>query len=217
VFVEEAQWIERTLRPLGIGSGASVLDIGSSTAAFRTEVQPHIERHVIAPLRASGASVVHLDAKEGEGIDVVCDLADPSLDLLGAVGRRFELVTCCNLLEHVVDREATVRQVASVVDDGGFLLVTVPGRYRFHEDPIDTMFRPAPDELAALITGVDSGLRVRALDSVPIRRLEYYNLRSRYYRERVIEFLFWLLPKYRWRQSCVLLERPSAAPRSTTA
>jgi SAM-dependent methyltransferase len=210
VFVEEAQWIERTLGPLGIGSGASVLDIGSSTASFRNEVQPHIERHVIAPLRERGASVVHLDAKEGDGIDVVCDLSDPALDLLGAVGRKFELVTCCNLLEHVVDRPATVRQVASVVAGGGYLLVTVPGRYRYHEDPIDTMFRPTPDELAELITGVDPALRVRTADSVQIRRREYYNLRSRYYRERVIEGLFWLLPKYRWRQSCVLLERPAA-------
>jgi SAM-dependent methyltransferase len=210
VFIEEAQWIERALAERGVGAGSAVLDIGSSTADFRTVVQPHIERHVIAPLRARGAEVTHLDAKSGDGVDVVCDLADPALDLLGSVGRRFDLVTCCNLLEHVTDREATVRQVASVVAPGGTLLVTVPGRYRYHEDPIDTMFRPTPEELASLVTGVEPELRLAAAESVQIRRLQYYNLRSRYLRERVIEFLFWLLPRYRWRQSCVVFERAAA-------
>jgi SAM-dependent methyltransferase len=207
VFIEEAQWIERTLAARGIGAGTSVLDIGSSTLEFRTEEQPYIDHHVIAPLRERGAEVVHLDAKQGNGIDVVCDLADPQLDLLGAVGRTFDVVTCCNLLEHVTDRPATVRQVASVVSPGGTLLVTVPGRYRYHEDPIDTMFRPWPEEIVTLVQGVDPGLRVVTAESVQIRNLRYYNLRSRYYRERVIEFLFWLLPRYRWRQSCVLFER----------
>ena len=202
-------WIERVLAGRELGPGRSVLDIGSSTREFRTEVQPHIERHVIAPLREAGAEVVHLDAKQGDGIDLVFDLADPTADLRAATGREFDLVTCCNLLEHVTDREATVRQVASVVRPGGALLVTVPGRYRYHEDPIDTMFRPTPDELSSLVLGVDPSLRPVESQSVPIRRLEYYNVRSRYYRERVIEFLFWLLPRYRWRQTCALFERPA--------
>jgi SAM-dependent methyltransferase len=209
VFVEEAVWIERVLTGRGLGPGSAVLDIGSSTRAFRTQVQPHIERHVIAPLREAGAEVVHLDAKDGEGIDLVFDLADPAADLRAATGREFDLVTCCNLLEHVTDREATVRQVASVVRPGGALLVTVPGRYRYHEDPIDTMFRPAPEELVGLVTRGAPDMRPAAVESVQIRRREYYNLRSRYLRERVIELGFWMVPGLRWRQSCALFERPA--------
>ncbi len=33
---------------------------------------------------------------------------------------------------------------------GGLIFVTVPFSYPFHRDPIDTMFRPSPNELARL-------------------------------------------------------------------
>jgi SAM-dependent methyltransferase len=209
VFVEEAKWIESTLAERRLAPGTTVLDIGSSTEDFRTEVQPHIDRHVLAPLRASGAEIVHVDAKSGEGIDVVCDITDPAVDLVEQVGARYGLVLCCNMLEHVVDRPRTVAQVTAAVAPSGALVLTVPGRYRFHEDPIDTMFRPSPQELVELVGEVAPQFRPIKAESVQIRDLQYYNLRSRYKRERVIEAGFRLIPRYRWRQSCTLFERPA--------
>jgi hypothetical protein len=37
-----------------------------------------------------------------------------------------------------------------IVGPGGLIFVTVPYSYPHHRDPIDTMFRPNPEELAAL-------------------------------------------------------------------
>src|SRR5436190_23440563 len=110
VFLEEALWIESALAEREITGGTTVLDIGSSTEDFRTQVQPHIEQHVFAPPRRRGATIVHVDAKEGKGVDVVCDVTDADVDLVAQLGSPFDVVLCCNMLEHVVDRERTLAQ-----------------------------------------------------------------------------------------------------------
>src|SRR5688500_10213151 len=111
MFLEEAQWIERALARRSLPEHATVLDVGSSSEEFRTRVQPHIKKQVLGPLRTRGAQITHLDAKHEPGIDVVADLTTG--DLSAAVGgRRFDLVLCCNMLEHVEDRDAVVDRLA---------------------------------------------------------------------------------------------------------
>jgi hypothetical protein len=39
------------------------------------------------------------------------------------------------------------------LESGGLVFVTVPFSYPYHRDPIDTMYRPNPAELAALFAG----------------------------------------------------------------
>jgi hypothetical protein len=39
-----------------------------------------------------------------------------------------------------------------IVEPGGLIFVTVPKSYPHHRDPIDTMYRPAPDQLAELFS-----------------------------------------------------------------
>jgi SAM-dependent methyltransferase len=184
-----------------------VLDVGSSTAEFRTRVQPHIHDEIFAPLEARGVSVVHLDAKDGDGVDVTYDLTDPAIDARAALGRWFDAVLCCNLLEHVVDRAVVARAVSTLVAPGGWLIVTVPRRYRRHHDPIDTMYRPMPNELSDLFAGVAPFATVRA-GIVRVDRRRYYRpfpgaSRAR----RVADAGRWLVPALRWRQSCVVLQR----------
>jgi hypothetical protein len=62
----------------------------------------------------------------------------------------FRSVFCSNLLEHVENREEIARALTLVVPAGGYLFVSCPYRYPYHPDPIDTLFRPTPHELAAL-------------------------------------------------------------------
>ena len=59
-------------------------------------------------------------------------------------------VLCCNVLEHVPDVRTFGGRLGQIVAPGGRLVVTVPHRYPHHNDPIDTMFRPSPEELSAL-------------------------------------------------------------------
>jgi SAM-dependent methyltransferase len=122
-----------------------LLDLGSSTRAFRTVAKPHIERELFAPLRAAGVAVVHCDGKAGDGIDVVADIFDPALR-----GRGFKALLCANVLEHVRDPVAAAAACEEIVVPGGLILATVPSSYPYHADPIDSGFRPGPAALAAL-------------------------------------------------------------------
>lgn len=146
MFIDEAMWLEQVLAKLELGAGKRVLDIGSSTLEFRTQVQPHIDRHVFAPLRARGVVVSHLDARSEPGVDIVADIAT-----LEGVAADFDVAICTSLLEHVVDRRDTASNICRVVKPGGVLILTVPKRYPLHADPIDTGYRPAPEELRQLI------------------------------------------------------------------
>jgi SAM-dependent methyltransferase len=147
VFVDEAQWLEQTLARLSLPRGSRLLDIGSSTLDFRTVVQPHIERHVFGPLRERGVVVSHLDARNAPGVDIVADIT--TLD--GVPAGAFDAAICTSLLEHVENREHTVHNICRVLAPRGVLLLTVPMRYPLHFDPIDTGFRPTPEQLGALV------------------------------------------------------------------
>jgi SAM-dependent methyltransferase len=146
VFIDESLWLKRVLEGLKLGPSTRVLDIGSSSAHFRQVIQPHIDGNVYAPLRARQVPISHLDGKAEPGVDIVADVST-----LDGVDMSFEVVICTNLLEHVVDLNATVRNICRVVAPQGTLILTVPRRYPIHHDPIDTAFRPTPEELAQLV------------------------------------------------------------------
>ena len=151
MFPQEAAWIEATLAALDDSVGP-VLDIGAADVAFRTVEQPWIERNVFAPLRRRHIPVVFVDVKCGAGVDVVADLTSAEgVRRLQAVGAG--MVLCCNVLEHVPDAADFAHRLTKLVRPGARLLVTVPHRYPYHRDPIDTMFRPDVQELAALFPG----------------------------------------------------------------
>jgi SAM-dependent methyltransferase len=208
VFTDEARWIRGAIERRAPTTGTTVLDIGSSTAIFRQQIQPHIDAEIFAPLRAKGAVVTHLDAKEDEGVDLVCDITDPGQDALAAIGRTFGMVLCCNLLEHVVDREATARQTARLVGSGGSLIVTVPGRYPEHHDPIDTLYRPTPSQLAELFAAADPDLEVVERATVRIDDPKHYPGAGRKGRRaRATALVQHLVPPLRWRQTCLVLRR----------
>lgn len=130
-----------------------MLNVGSSTEAFRTSEQPWIDRYLFARARKHGYVVKHVDIKPARGVDLVGDLADPSFL---AVLRRMAVksVFCSNLLEHVSNRELIARALRDLVPPGGYLFVSCPYRFPYHPDPIDTMFRPTVAELAALFPGL---------------------------------------------------------------
>jgi hypothetical protein len=152
VLIEEAKWLARQIAELKPDRVYPLLDVGSSTQRFRSLEQPWIDREIFAPARRLGHPVSHLDAKPAEGVDIVADLGD--LAALDAVARRgYRSVFCSNLLEHVENREAIAGALVGLVPEGGYLFVSCPYRYPWHPDPIDTMFRPTPPELAALFGG----------------------------------------------------------------
>lgn len=142
--VEAARLCEILLGRSGV---SPLLNLGSSTRAFRQVAKPHIEARLFAPLREAGVAVVHCDLKAGEGVDVSGDILDPVIR--GALkARGFRCVLIANMLEHVRDRAAVAAACEEIVGPGGLILATVPSSYPYHADPIDTGYRPSPAELA---------------------------------------------------------------------
>ena len=149
MFEAEAVWLEKLLRQWEPERLSPLLNVGSSTRDFREAVQPWTERQLFAPLRQRGIKLIHLDSRDGEGIDIRADILSGA-DLPKIMALRPKAILCCNILEHVREPEVLARRCLGIVGPGGLIFVTVPKSYPHHRDPIDTMFRPGPDELADL-------------------------------------------------------------------
>lgn len=149
MFKEEAKWLANIIYSLNPNSVFPMLNIGSSNKKFREQEQPWIDELLFKPARTKGYSVIHTDIKNDIGVDIVGDLC--SLDFLKKLSEmNIQSVICSNLLEHINNREEISKIISSIVPKNGYLFVTVPYKYPYHCDPIDTMFRPNIQELSSL-------------------------------------------------------------------
>jgi hypothetical protein len=142
----ESEWIGQRLRTLPDDAIFPMLNIGSSTLEFRTQVQPYIERNIFGPLRARSNQVYHLDIKSAPGVNLVGDLLDPVF-FKSIAEKQFRSVMTSNIFEHVIPRQQICDAVMKIIPPGGYLFVSGPYKYPYHADPIDTMFRPTIDEM----------------------------------------------------------------------
>jgi len=193
---EEAIWIKSILEKLAADQSMDVLDVGSSTKVFRTEIQPYIDEYVFAPLRNNNHKIFHLDKKEDEGVDYVFDINTMSHN---SIDRKFDLVFCCSLLEHVNDRNKICELLTCFLKTKGYLLVTVPEAYRYHPDPIDTMFRPKMNQLIKLFSEFGNF-------NIIEKKVIVINEKQRYSRG-IKEALRYKLPFLRWRINCLLMRK----------
>ena len=162
MFKAEARWLREQILSFAPDAVSPLLNIGSSTKHFREVEQPWNERELFAPLKARAIRVIHSDFREGEGIDIRADiLSDADLPRLKALNAKS--ILCCNILEHVREPQKLAQRCTEIVGSGGLVFVTVPHSYPHHRDPIDTMYRPSPDELAALFAPAEM-LRGEILD-----------------------------------------------------
>ena len=152
MFEAEACWLRRALDAYAPERLSPALNLGSSSAAVRGAVQPWIEGEVFCPLRNRKVEIIHVDMRGLPGVDVQADLTNAS-DVLRLRALRPKALLCCNLLEHVLEPERLARHCLDLLPTGGLVFVTVPFSYPYHRDPIDTMYRPNPAELAELFTG----------------------------------------------------------------
>jgi SAM-dependent methyltransferase len=149
MFDIEARWVGDQLAAFPAPQLSPLLNVGSSTSDFREAAQPWTTRNIFTPLDERGVEIVHLDARAGAGIDIRGDLLDDS-DFARIASRRYRALLCCNILEHVRDPGEFARRCVELVAPGGVIVVTVPRSYPRHGDPIDTLYRPTPEEAAAL-------------------------------------------------------------------
>jgi hypothetical protein len=152
MFEAEARWLRLALDAFPAERLSPLLNLGSSSAEVRETVQPWMQSEIFIPLHNRGVEIVHVDKRQSPGVDIQVDLTDAAdMRRLAALGSKALL--CCNLLEHVLAPERLARHCLELVPTGGLLFVTVPFSYPHHRDPIDTMYRPSPGELARLFAG----------------------------------------------------------------
>ena len=216
MYIENAAWVRTALAGLTLPERARAIDIGSSTLHYRTIEQPHVDREVLSPLRRRGIAITHLDGKAAEGVDVVQDLDAATPELAERLGT-FDLVLCLGLLGYVKQPANTLDVVAALAGEGAWLVSTTPQSYRRTRDPFDNMWRPDPAELAAEYER--RGFQTVRAESVRIDDARYYHgVKSRPSWVPVGGRL-WLpvpgvtdqlrrrVPRWRWRESCVLARR----------
>jgi SAM-dependent methyltransferase len=150
----EAEALGHWVLELGLPAGSVCLNIGSSTKHVREIDQPHIENRFVAPLKASGLTIVHCDMKRAAGVDEVGDVLDPVFRC-HLKTYRADLLICSNLLEHLRNPNDFAHACGDLVRGGGYALFSVPSSYPYHPDPIDTLLRPSPEELTAMLPGWD--------------------------------------------------------------
>ena len=152
MFEAEARWLRCALDAFPAERLSPLLNLGSSSVEVRKAVQPWIETELFLPLRSRNVEIVHVDMRELPGVDVRADLTDPA-DVRRLSTLRPRALLCCNLLEHVIEPARLARHCLDLMAVGGLLFVTVPFSYPYHRDPIDTMYRPSPAQLAELLAG----------------------------------------------------------------
>jgi SAM-dependent methyltransferase len=209
MFIEESIWIHEALAEYPPAPGSEVLDIGSSNLEFRTNIQPHIAQNIHAPLHEKGCKLTFVDLKNDVGIDLVIDLSARDIPA-GVFRKKYDLVLCCNILEHVADREVFMANLVKFVKPGSLILITVPNNYPKHEDPIDTMYRPGTAEVLTLLNA-HVGVLPRKQTRLEIFDRRYYiwpkgRLLNRIFPWRANQS--WRIPLklFRWKVACVLVE-----------
>lgn len=191
---EESIWIKEILEEVEGSLVRDVLDVGSSTLQFRTQTQPYIEENVFRPLRERGLSIFYLDKKENIGVDYVYDVENTNIS---EIGKEFDLVICCSLLEHVKEPKKICSLLIDLTKRDRFLLVTVPKSYRYHPDPIDTMFRPSIDTLISMFPGME----------VVEKKVVYVKGKERYKLSVISELLRYIIPAFNWKVNCLFMRK----------
>lgn len=130
LLTRNRQQLRRMQRAVLSGtSGRRVLEIGSGQRRGRRAFQSAVD---LAP---PGAEFLMTDGDPAHGHRML-DVRRPD----PAIGR-FDLVLCCNVLEHVADLDAAIDGLAALCADDGEVLASTPFLYPYHDEPGD-FWRP---------------------------------------------------------------------------
>jgi ubiquinone/menaquinone biosynthesis C-methylase UbiE len=129
-----------------VAPGQYVLDAGAGRAPYRS---------LFDHARYETADFMAVEKKRYVQPDYVCDLAEIPVD-----DGRFDHVLLTQVLEHLPDPAAVLRELHRVMKPGATLWLTAPFFYVIHERPYD-FYRYTPFGLRRLLA--DAGFEVREL------------------------------------------------------
>jgi hypothetical protein len=130
-----------------------VINLGSGNIEQLEKAKPWVSKNVFDPLKKTQAQVLHVDAENFPGVDIVQDLSLPNSLSFSDHLNGSKLFILASVLEHIprkAHREFLKKIYAKMSSSDG-LIITVPNDYPYHADPIDNMYRPSPDDLKKLL------------------------------------------------------------------
>lgn len=118
--------------------------------------------------------------------DIVCDATSIPVD-----DNSYSAALCCEVLEHVFDPKAVLKEMRRIVKPGGFIYVVVPFMYPVHADPddygryTDSFWRRSGSELNLIVESLDPQgdiytLTIDMIKTVVKRIFESTSRRDRY-------------------------------------
>ena len=158
-------------------SDSTLLNIGSSTAEVRNQLQPYVGGLLLL-LKSRKISVINIDIKEEEGVDYCLDFNNND-DFIKINNLKPDLILASNLLEHLPDLAVSLNKLCLLAKKNqSALIITGPVKYPYHPDPIDNLFRPQ---------SIEEILSIVEEDNLPIN-IEFYKTSKRPVIASTIEF-----------------------------
>ncbi len=110
-----------------IGSNKKILDVGAGSSPYRSLFDKHIYKtHDFQKLNSD--QLLH---KQGYGqIDYVSDIINIPVE-----NESFDLILCTEVLEHVPEPIAAIKEMARILKCGGEILITTPLGSHVHQEP----------------------------------------------------------------------------------
>ena len=185
MLIEESLWVKDLLSNISFEQKSPLINIGSQSLEFRTNIQPYIYKNIFQPLEFNNVKIFHVDIKAAEGWILSGISKGRFQKKIKALKPR--LILCSNVLEHVEDVNIFCNALADLASNDCFLLVTVPFKYPKHNDPIDNLFRPSPSKLLKKFENFN------CISKAIIKKNKKYNLKK-----FLILFIRLLLPFYKF-------------------
>ena len=131
----------------------NIINLGSGNVEQLKKTKPWVSKNVFDLFKKQKAKILHVDAENFPGVDIVQDLSQPnSLSFCDKL-KGSKLFILANVLEHIPKKAHAefLKKIYSKMKSKDGLIITVPYDYPYHADPIDTMYRPSPNELNQLL------------------------------------------------------------------
>jgi SAM-dependent methyltransferase len=151
--------ITRRLALTHASSARRVLDAGAGQGLLVRELSLHMPAAVVAGADVSTRSRAETARVNPDAPVYELDLQAPDFEAQARALGRFDLVVCSEVLEHLPNDAEAVRRLGDLLEDGGRLIVTVPGgRMSRFDEAIGHLRHYDEDTLASVLRG--AGLEI---------------------------------------------------------
>jgi hypothetical protein len=132
---------------------ANIINLGSGNVEQLKKTKPWVSKNVFDIFKKQKAKILHVDAENFPGVDIVQDLSElNSLSFCDKL-KGSKLFILANVLEHIPKKAHAdfLKKIYGKMKSKDGLMITVPYDYPYHADPIDTLYRPTPEDLHQLL------------------------------------------------------------------